>query len=142
VFGFLGDMLGGLVGGSVAPDIQGRRAERLRRQGKLECCLRVINGDVPGLATGWRSGLATLTPHELHFRPVVGGVRFLRRRPVSIHIEMLDRKQQRRPQARELLMVNPQSTVIQLGTPAATCEWAVASDQLAWAVTQLSGDQP
>jgi hypothetical protein len=123
----------------VAGAVQRRRARRLQRVNRLECSIRVATGTHDGLSGKWWAGVATLSPGRIHFVPFIGGVRFLRRKAVEIHVDKIDVGQRRSPTGREVLWVDPGASVVRLVTPTATLEWAVLKGQLSWAVGRMSG---
>jgi hypothetical protein len=45
-----------------------RADHRFRKSGRVQCALRVIEGDQPGLSSRWRLGVASVYPRRLNFR--------------------------------------------------------------------------
>lgn len=132
-------MLIGGVAGSLGALLAGRffvnaRARKLAPRGRAEVGLRVIDGHQAGLGPRWRHGLGTLAPGRLDFRGTVGGVRFLRRAPISVEVLHVDRDTARTTGLRESWSVWPGTEILQLVTPTARLEWAVQSGQVDWAV--------
>jgi hypothetical protein len=115
-----------------------RRAARYADRGQVECGFRVINGHYAGLVEGWRHGVATLMPNDIVFVPTVGAVRFLKRRPVRIAVQSVNRAYQRQPDGWEIIAVNALAQVVQVTTPTATLEWAVLGDRLLWAIDRVT----
>lgn len=114
------------------------RAARYSRRGQVECGFRVVDGQLPGLTGRWRHGVATLGLKEIAFVGTVGGLRFLKRRPVRFAVEHVDRSDLHQPTGLELLSVNPAASVVRLTTPSAILEWAVVG-QVPWAIERLTG---
>lgn len=67
-----------------------------------------------------------------------GGVRFLKRRPVRLPVESIDRCTQRQPTGREIIVASPAARVIHVKTPSAILEWAIPADQVLWAIDKVS----
>jgi hypothetical protein len=107
-----------------------RRADRYRQRGQLECGFRVVDGQQFGLSEHWRHGAARFEQDGITFVGTVGGVRFLKRKPVRIVIEHVDRSTQRQPTGMEILAANPAAHVIRIKTATATLEWAMLADQI------------
>ncbi|HEU5472876.1 MAG TPA: hypothetical protein VFV67_19690 [Actinophytocola sp.] len=99
----------------------------------------MVTGTHDGLTGKWWAGTATLSPERIHFVPVVGGVRFLRRKAVEIQVDKIDVSQRRSPTGREVFSVAPDTYVVRLVTPTATLEWAVLINELSWALGRMSG---
>jgi uncharacterized MnhB-related membrane protein len=135
-------MLIGGVAGSLGALLAGRffvraRSRKLTARHKAEVGLRVVDGHQPGLGPRWRHGVGTLVPGRLDFRGTVGGVRFLRRAPITIDVKQIDRDIPRTTGLREALSVMPGTEVVQLITPTARLEWAVPGPQIDWAIEKL-----
>jgi hypothetical protein len=122
--------------------MNGARSRRLAARHKAEVGLRVVDGHQPGLGPRWRHGVGTLAAGRLEFRGTVGGVRFLRRAPITIDVMQIDRDAPRTTGLREAWSVRPGIEVVQLVTPTARLEWAVPGPQIDWAIEELlpSGD--
>jgi hypothetical protein len=73
----------------------------------------------------------------LEFRGTVGGVRFLRRAPITIDVIQIDRDAHRTTGLWEAWSVRPGIEVVQLITPTARLEWAVPGQQIDWAIEEL-----
>lgn len=132
----LDDLLGSLfagTGGDAAGDlVQSRRARRLMRSGRLECAFRVISGDHDGLTDSWRDGVALLSVDRIAFTSYIGSVRFLRRKPVLIHVE----KSYRPDESPAMRLTNPHSS-IRLETRTAELMWVLPREQAKWAIERL-----
>lgn len=115
-----------------------RRAERFQLLNQVECGLRVVEGYEPGLGQRFRHGLATLGSGSIVFVPFAGGVRFLRRRPVTVSVQVVDRSEQRTSGFMAQLSAIPGSRVITVRTNTATLEWVLPPAQTAWASQQVS----
>lgn len=115
----------------------GARSRRLAEQHKAEVGLRVVEGHQPGLGPHWRHGVGTLAAGRLDFRGTIGGVRFLRRAPITIEVTQIDREAHRTTGLREAWSVRPGIEVVQLVTPTARLDWAVPGSQLDWATEEL-----
>lgn len=96
-----------------------------------------MDGHQPGLALRWRHGVGTLAAGRLEFRGTVGGVRFLRRAPITIDVMQIDRDAPRTTGLREAWSVRPGIEVVQLITPTARLECAVPGRQIGWAMEEL-----
>ncbi len=132
-----GGAVGALTGAGVARGMRRRRAEWLVLQEKAELAVRVLRGTHDGLRTGWLSGLATLRPGRLEFVSYVGGVRFLRRKPVSIDVVGTGARG-RRPGGRELFTLAPGCEIVTVTTPAGTLEVAVPPPyRVSWVLGRL-----
>jgi hypothetical protein len=81
--------------------------------------------------------VGTLAAGRLEFRGTVGGLRFLRRAPVTIDVLELDREAHRTTGLREAWSVRPGIEVVALITPTARLEWAIPGPQIDWAIAQL-----
>lgn len=92
-----------------------------------------------GLVESWRHGVATLGPKEIKFVSTVGGVRFLKRRPVRLVVEHVDRSEQRQPTGLEIIAANPDARVVRVETSTAMLEWAILADRVLWAIEQVTG---
>src|SRR5690242_16865292 len=97
MFDLLGSLIGGIFGGSLGGRLARKRAGRLEAKARTEVSLRVVRGSVPGLRSSWLHGVGTLSPGNLEFTSCVGGVRFLRRRPVTVPVTGVDLTSHRTP---------------------------------------------
>lgn len=141
-----GAAVGGLIGGGLGALLVARfyfpaRARRYAEQEQVECGLRIVAGEQPGLAPRWRHGVGTLTPGLLAFRSTVGGMRFLRRTPITVEVLQIDGSRPRMTRWREALHVSPGTEVIELVTPSARLEWAVPGQWMGWARERLEPSQ-
>jgi hypothetical protein len=129
VFDFLGDVLGAYIGTAAA--------ERLRkggvdRRGRLPCALRVLEGDQAGLRRRWRHGKAAVSPGRIDFFP---------RRPlareITIPVHSVSRLHERQPRGAEAWWVSPRSRIVEVRTATAILEWAIISDHVRGALTEI-----
>lgn len=130
-----GSLLGGLLTGLI---LLPRRARQYAQRGQLECALRVVAGQHPGLGTRWQNGVGVLAPGRLTFHGYVGGVRFARRSALTIEVRRIDRSAARRTGWREAWSVRPGLDVCRLVSPSATLEWGLLGRQARWATARLS----
>lgn len=115
-----------------------RRAKRHEEEGRAELALRVRAGHQEGLSGRWRRGLATLSPDHLDFAPLVGGLRFLRRRPRPVSIVAIDAKQPRKPGGKEVFRIGPACRIVVVVTPTGALELAVPEPyKLLWVLRRL-----
>lgn len=103
---------------------------------RVECSFRVVEGHWPGLGRRWRHGAATLAPGRVTFVGTVGGVRFLKRRPLSIEVEAVDGSG-RDVGGLEAVAVNPIARVVRVVTATGVLEWALMPDQVQPALRQV-----
>ena len=141
-----GAAAGGLIGGGLGALLVARfylpaRARRYAECERVECGLRIVAGEQPGLAPRWRHGVGTLAPGLLTFRSTVGGMRFLRRTPLTVEVLHIDGSRPRTTRWREALHVSPGTEVIELVTPSARLEWAVPAHRMEWARERLEPSQ-
>lgn len=131
--------VGGLAAGGAARWVINRRAQRLMPLSKAEVALRVIAGEVPGLRTGWRHGLATLYPGRLEFVSYVGGVRLLPRRSVGVEVNAVDMGTRRGRKGWEHILLAGNCDIVTVRGPAATLELAVTAPfRLDWVLSRLA----
>lgn len=135
-------MLIGGVAGSLGALLAGRffvraRSRKLAPRHEAEVGLRVVDGHQPGLGPRWRHGVGTLAPGRLDFRGTVGGVRFLRRAPITIEVLQIDRDVARTTGLREAWSVWPGTEVVHLVTSTARLDWGVQAEQIDWAIEAL-----
>ena len=96
------------------------RADRLfRKSGRVQCGLRVIGGNQPGLSRRWRLGVASVSPRRLDFRR-----RWWRVLGECPPIEVLAIDRPPRALTRDEILKLPGS-VVQIQTPAAVLEWSL-----------------
>jgi hypothetical protein len=117
--------------------VNGARSRRLAARHKAEVGLRVVDGHQPGLGPRWRHGVGTLAAGRLGFRGTVGGVRFLRRAPITIDFLQIDRDAHRTTGLREAWSVRPGIEVVQLITATARLDLALPGAQIDWAIEEL-----
>ena len=96
-----------------------RANRRFKKSGRVQCGLRVIEGDQPGLSSRWRVGVASFLPGRLHFlrrwRVVLGGCPPIE--VVAVH------GPPRAPSGGEILKLP--GSIVQIQTSTATLEWAL-----------------
>jgi hypothetical protein len=106
--------------------------------GQVDCSLRTVAGDHDGLSSRWRSGAAIITPHEVSFQRMVGGVRFLPGRRTTLRLAQVGPALPEATGWRTALAVQPGSAVVTLHTlQGATVEAAFSPGRLAWALDRL-----
>jgi hypothetical protein len=137
---------GALIGGGFGAFLVARyylpaRAQRYANHEQLECGLRVIVGKQQGLRPRWRHGVGTLAPGLLTFRSTVGGMRFLRRTPITVEVLRIDGSRPRTTRWREALHVSPGTQVVEVFTSSAQLEWAVPAPRRRWAMERLEPSQ-
>ena len=113
------------------------RAERYQERNQVECGLRVVEGYVPGLGRRFKHGLATLGPRSITFVPFAGGVRLLRRRPVTFAVHDVDRSELRTVSATQQLSARWGASIVIVHTGDGTLEWVVPPAQVIWATQQV-----
>ncbi len=127
------------MGGVVGDEVQAHRARWLADQNKVEVALRVLEGEAPGLRTSWLTGEATLSPGSLAMVSTVGGIRFLRRKPVTVEIVAADMTTRRGPRGLEVIKINPTCDIVTVKSPTATLELGVAAPvNLEWVLSALA----
>jgi hypothetical protein len=146
LFDDTGAAVGGLIGAGLGAVFAARfylpaRARRYAEHEQVECGLRVVVGEQPGLAPRWRHGVGTLAPGLLTFRSTLGGMRFLRRTSITVEVLQIDGSRPRMTWWREALHVSPGTEVVELVTPSARLEWAVPSHRMGWARERLEPSQ-
>jgi len=129
MLGLLRDLLGGLLGGLAGNRIVKKRGERLAKDGKVECGLRVLSGSHPRVPAGlWMHSTAQLSPGLIK----MGGI--------VVRITKLDASAPRRPKGREVWSVSPRTAIVRIvASTGAVLEWAVLAEQLPWALEQVQG---
>lgn len=126
MLGLVGDLLGGMLGGLGGDRIVKKRGERLAKEGKVECGLRVLSGSHPRVSGRWMHSTAELSPGRI----TMGGI--------VVRITEIDATAPRRPRGREAWSVSPQAAIVRLvASTGATLEWAVLADRLPWALEQV-----
>lgn len=118
--------------------VTGRVRNHLATTDRLECSFRVIDGHQDGLTKQWRPGVAALSPGHVTFVHTVGGLRFLKRRPVTFQAQADDSHPARKLHGIEVLLVTPEARAVRLDTPTATMEWAITpAERIPWALQRL-----
>lgn len=127
----LGDLLsglfGGVLGGSLSGKISARNARRLQEQRRVECALRIVEGDHAGLARKWRHGIADLSPGLIDLGWAV------------VEVSSVDQSSVRGPTAREAWSVSPRCKLVQVKSRDADLEWAIPEEQFGWATSEVMG---
>jgi hypothetical protein len=96
-----------------------RANRRFRKSGRVQCGLRVIDGNQPGLSGRWRVGVASFSPRSLDFRR-----RWRRVLGECPPIEVIAvHGPPRAPSGDEILKLP--GSIVQIQTPTATLEWAL-----------------
>ena len=101
--------------------------------GKVECGLRVVQGEQSGLGAKWTHGVAGLVPGAILLTPYIGGVRLLRKGLVRIPVQRVDRSERVGTGLREAWSVRPGLRVVRVETGSATLEWALSPRRADWA---------
>ncbi|XVV02642.1 hypothetical protein ACQPW3_35610 [Actinosynnema sp. CA-248983] len=70
-----------------------------------------------------------------------GGVRFLKRRPISVEVKTVDRNS-RGISGAEAIAVNPTARVVRVVTSTGVLEWALKADHVQAAVDQVAPSAP
>jgi hypothetical protein len=122
------------VGTTVTRRVRGHLAATDR----LECSFRVVQGHQDGLTKLWRPGIAALTPGHVTFVHMVGGLRFLKRRPVTFEAQTDHPTLPRKLRGVEMLLVTPDAQAVRLRTPTAALEWAITpAERIPWALQRI-----
>jgi hypothetical protein len=109
-----------------------------KAQKGIECSLRVVDGDVPGLTRKWSHGVAKVFPGRIEFVGMIGGIRLLKRRtPIEIPVDRVISDRPGEPEAREAISINLKARTIRLVTSSATVEWALLPEQIPVALDRL-----
>ncbi len=120
-----GGLLGALLGGSLSDKLVDRKDRRLRREEQVECALRVVEGQQPGLSSRWGRGTATLSEGLIDMGWAWVEV-------ATAHLSSV-----RSPTAKESWSINPRMKIVRLESATAVIEWAVPEKQVDWAVGQV-----
>lgn len=127
------------------PELFDRRRENAGGVGvramRIECSFRVVDGVQSGLGRRWRHGAASITPGRVTFVGTFGGVRFLKRKPISVEVETVDGNG-RGISGVEAVAVNPQARVVRVVTPTGVLEWALPADHVEAAVERVAPSAP
>lgn len=116
----------------------GRVRDHLATTDRLECSFRIIEGHQDGLTKQWRPGVAALSSGHVIFVHTVGGLRFLRRRPVAFEVQAGESSLPRKLRGIEVLLVTPEAQAVRLSTPTAVLEWAITpAERIPWALQRL-----
>jgi hypothetical protein len=86
--------------------------------------------------------LAVLEPGAITLTPFLGGVRFLKKKPVRVDVVRADRYEQRSTTVREAFSAMPGMTVVQVHTPTAVLDWVIQPDVVAWATERVTVATP
>lgn len=115
-------------------------ADRLQRSNRLECGLRVIDGDVPGLSRRWRHGRASLSPGRIVFeRSLALGMRIRRPWTPPVTLATGSVHDGRSPTAKEIWSLDPSTEVLRVeAAGGAVVEWAVQGFQREWAIRTIT----
>jgi hypothetical protein len=110
------------------------QARILQRAGKVDCMLRVVDGEQPGLSDSWTRGRAQLEPGQLQFTA--------RRRHDTMQIQVvrIPQNEWRKVGAAESLKYQALLRAGHIGTaesPTARLEWAVMEAQRRWTAQTL-----
>ena len=69
---------------------------------------------------------------------MIGGLRFLRRRPITFEVQADDSSLPRKLRGMEVLLVTPEAQAVRLNTPAAVLEWAITpAERIPWALQRI-----
>ncbi|WP_432525059.1 hypothetical protein, partial [Kineococcus sp. SYSU DK006] len=118
--------------------VTGRVREHLATTDRLECSFRIVEGHQDGLTKQWRAGIAALSPGHVTFVHTVGGLRFLRRRPVTFEVQADESGLARKLRGIEVLLVTPEAQAVRLSTPTAVLEWAITpAERIPWALQRV-----
>lgn len=86
-YAVMGAAIGVIYAVVVMPTMFRNRSKGLLAQGRLECGMRVLGGEVAGLRRVWRHGVAELgADGHLRFRTYRGGLRPFPRPPVDFRV--------------------------------------------------------
>jgi hypothetical protein len=95
-----------------------RADRRFGKSGRIQCGLRVIDGNQPGLTGRWRVGTASVSRRRLNFRRRWGGV-LGEWPPIEVFAV---HGPPRVPFGHEILKLP--GSIVRIQTPTATLEWA------------------
>ena len=131
-------VIGAPLSTRVGAAVTGRVRDHLAATDRIECSLRIVEGHQDGLSTRWRPGIAALSPGEVTFVHVVGGLRFLRRRPITFDVQAGEPNPPRPLRGVEALLVTPEARAVRLVTSSAVLEWAIApAEHITWALERV-----
>lgn len=121
-----------------------RRVERtLAQAGRLECAIRVVNGDIPGLRHRWTHGTAGARYQALQFRAQPLGLRVT---PAAVEVDLTvwaaSAERMRKPTLRETWTLNNGLMIATIITPWGTIELAAAPDALVNLIATITGAAP
>ena len=134
----MGVVVGAVVGPVVVIAVQRCKVRRLAGRGRLGCGLRVVSGDIEGLARRWRHGAVELDAAVIRCRRgLPGGVSGARPGASLLSLPVEGVQGRRRPRVGEWWSVSPACVVLSIRSQGATVEWAVLASQEAWARNQL-----
>jgi len=103
---------------AVAVWIRRRVGARYRAEGRIECGLRVVTGEVPGLSKRWRHGLARLDDNALIFGQGRLGGYVRGRAPHATDVRVSGPLQwDRKPKPREWIAIAPWGHVFRAPQP-------------------------
>lgn len=115
--------------------LSGRRQAR----GEVECVLRVVEGEFPGLGGTWRHGIGTLSPGHIRFTPRLWQLRMKRPFTDAIDIEIASVKSEAPdPRARDIWSVGPNLLMATIETGNARLVWGVPEKDAAWAHARVA----
>lgn len=109
-----------------------RRGRILQRDGELDCLLRVIDGEQPGLTRKWSHGRARLALGRIDFIPRSRD----QREAVAIEVLRVPRNAWREVGFRESMTTQQLVAVKWVGTvrtPTAVLDWGIPERQRTWA---------
>lgn len=135
----------GLVGVFVMPALFRERSKDLLAKGRLECGMRVLDGEVAGLRRRWRHGLAELgSDGHLRFRTYRGGLRPFPRPPVDFRVTAVVDPTLRPPGFPAVMSVAWYCRTVVLATDAGLLQVALLPEIAPWVLNHLvpSGEAP
>jgi hypothetical protein len=132
----------GILGVSVAASvlvkwIRHRHTSGLEIRLQVECGLRVVSGHHDKLRGDWQWGRATVIRGQISFTVLVGGLPFVKRGPVPIHVKAIHPNQQRALLPWGTGSSDRNFIITPLTVPGAKLDWAVPNDRVDWAVGEL-----
>lgn len=144
-YALMGAAIGVVVAFVVMPAAFRSRAKDLLAQGRLECGMRVLDGDVAGLRRRWRHGLAELgADGHLRFRTYRGGLRPLPRPPVTFRVTAVVDPTLRPPGFPTVMSVAWYCRTVVLATDTGLLQVALLPEIAPWVLNHLvpSGEAP